>query len=134
MVFDPQAVPHDREGFMAWYFEQTKWSEAHGYDNPKVTKPELNSWFLDMSLEFPSIDDPKHRDDIDNTKLSGYNFGSVIIYVTFAWSEAENAYEAMFRLAKKHKIGFFDVSKSNGQVWLPDTNGNYHCIHGECSE
>lgn len=134
MVFDPQAAPHTRDEFLAWYFEQTSWSEAHDYDNPKVTTTNLYLWFLDMSLEFPSLDDPKHSNGIDNPRLSGYNFGSVIIYVTFAWSEVENAYEAMFRLAQKHKIGFFDVSASNGEVWLPDSNGDYRCIHGERSE
>ncbi len=34
MVFDPKAPPSDREGYMAWYDQQTLWNEEHSYDNP----------------------------------------------------------------------------------------------------
>ncbi len=132
MVFDPVIAPRDRDGFMSWYDKQTEWSESHDYSNPEVTTPELHSWFLDMIEEFPWIDDPKYMDDVDNPKLTEYNFGSSIIYVAFAWSEAVNARETVFKLARKHKIGFFDVSAENGQVWLPDAKGDYRCIHGDC--
>ncbi|HZM22613.1 MAG TPA: hypothetical protein VFC02_12775 [Anaerolineales bacterium] len=132
MVFDPQTAPSDRDGFMAWYDKQTEWSENHDYSNPEVTAHELISWFLDMIVEFPWIDDPKHMDEVDNPKLTEYNFGRSIIYVAFTWSEAANARETMFKLAQKHKVGFFDVSAENGQVWAPSVNGKYRCIHGDC--
>src|SRR6266508_1251050 len=132
MVFDPVIAPRDRDGFMSWYDKQTEWSESHDYSNPEVTTPELHSWLLDLIEEFAWIDDPKYMDDVDNPKLTEYNFGSSIIYVAFAWSEAVNARETVFKLARKHKIGFFDVSAENGQVWLPDAKGDYRCIHGDC--
>ena len=132
MIFDPISASHDRDEFMSWYDKQTEWSENHDYANPEVITPSLRSWYLDMILEFPSIDDPVHMEE-DNPRLSEYNFGSSIIYVAFAWSQATNAREAVFRLAKKHKIGFFDVSAEDGGVWLPDAHGEYRCIHGDCS-
>jgi hypothetical protein len=116
---------------MSWYDKETEWSENHDYANPEVTTPLLRSWYLDMIVEFPSIDDPAHMEE-DNPRLSEYNFGSSIIYIAFAWSQATNAREAVFRLAKKHKVGFFDVSAEDGGVWLPDANGEYRCIHGDC--
>jgi len=134
MVFDPKISLYERDKFLTWYFDQTEWSEDHDYQNPDATTPELHSWYLEMALEFPSIDDPNYADDVDNSKLTEYNFGSSIIYMAFAWSEMEDAREAVFRLAKKHKIGFFDVSAKNGQVWFPDANGDYRCIHGDCSQ
>ncbi len=134
MVFDPAIAPRDRDGFMAWYGQQTKWSESHDYENLEVTTPELQAWFLDMIVEFPSIGDPQYTDEVDNPKLSEYAFGLSIIYAGFAWSEAVNARERVVRLAEKHKVGFFDVSAENGQVWVPGADGDYRCIHGECSE
>ncbi|MEW5942004.1 MAG: hypothetical protein AB1750_20250, partial [Chloroflexota bacterium] len=133
MVFNPLVAPRDRDGFMAWYDRQTLWSENHDYANTEVTTPDLHSWFLDMIVEFPSIDDPEYMEE-DNPRLSEYNFGASIIYAAFAWSEAKNARATVFRLAEKHKVGFFDVSAENGQVWLPDANGEYRCIHGDCSK
>jgi hypothetical protein len=132
MVFDPQIAPRDRDRFITWYDKQTEWSENHDYANPEVTTPELHSWFLDMIVEFPSMDDPRQMEE-DNPKLSEYNFGRSIIYATFAWSEAKIARKVVFKLAQKHKVGFFDVSAGNGQVWLPVANGDYRCIHGDCS-
>ena len=134
MVFDPLKPPRDRNGFMAWYDKQTEWSENHDYSHPEVTMPELQIWFQEMIMQFPWIDDPNYLNDIDNPKLAEYNFGRSIIYVAFAWSEAENAREAVFQLAQKHKVGFFDVSAENGQVWLVDDKGEYRCIHGDCSD
>jgi hypothetical protein len=132
MVFDPLAPPKDRNGFMIWYEEQMMWSEEHDDSHLEVSAPSLVSWFLDMSMEFPSFDDPQNADKIDDQKLTEYSFGKSIIYTNFNWSEAENARRVMFELARKHKIGFFDVSAEDGQVWVPDANGNYRCMHGDC--
>jgi len=37
MVFDPTVAPRACKDFMAWYKQQTQWSEDHGYDDPKVS-------------------------------------------------------------------------------------------------
>jgi len=130
MVFDPVAPPKDRDGFMRWYDHQTKWSEGHDYLSPAVSTPELHAWFLDMIKEYPPIEGPYASDDDDGPGLASYSAGKSLIYVCFAWPEAENAYNSVFRLAKQHQVGFFDASATNGQVWLPDSSGEFICIHG----
>ena len=39
----------------------------------------------------------------------------------------------MCDVAKKHGIGFFDVSSDDGDVWAPKNYGTYECIHGRGS-
>jgi len=47
-------------------------------------------------------------------KVSDYSIGKSAICVAFAWSQAEAACQAMFSLAKKHKVGYFDVRAADG--------------------
>ena len=130
MVFDPDGPPPDRAGFMDWYFPQTEWAEDHGYDDPQVCTTALRSWFLEMIKAYPAMNGPYAVDDPDHPKVTDYSVGRAVIYAAFAWSEAEGAYRAMFELAKKHKVGFFDVSADDGEVWMPTPNGDYACVHG----
>ena len=130
MVIDPKAPPSGRTGFMDWYRQQTQWKEGHRYDNPDVSAPELRAWFLEMITQYPAMNGPYASEDVDNSKVTDYSVGRSVIYAAFAWSEAEAAFEIMFRLAKKHSIGFFDVSAGNGGVWVPDSAGDYVCVHG----
>jgi hypothetical protein len=130
MVFDPSAPPPDRAGYMAWYHEQTQWSEVHDYDDPKVSTPELRAWFLEMIQAFPAMNGPYASDDVDDPRVTDYCVGKSVIYAAFAWSESVVALETMFELARKHKVGFFDVSSDNGQVWMPDGAGGWDCVPG----
>jgi hypothetical protein len=131
MVFDPEAPPPDRDGFMDWYRQQTKWEEGHRYDNPEVSTPELRAWFHEMITHFPAMNGPFASDDVDNPKVTDYSVGRSVIYAGFAWSQAEEAFRTMFSLAEKHRVGFFDVSASDGGVWMPDSEGHYTCAHGQ---
>jgi hypothetical protein len=131
MVFDPKSAPPDRDGFMNWYKQQTGWEEGHSYDNPDVSTPELRAWFLEMITIYPPMNGLYQSEDVDNPKVTDYSVGKTAIYAAFAWSEAESAFKTMFRLAEKHKVGFFDVSSNNGGVWLPDSTGRYVCVHGQ---
>ena len=131
MVFDPQAPPRDRDGFMAWYKEQTQLSEKHTYDDPAVSTRELRAWFLDMIREYPPLNGPHATEDVDNPKQTDYSIGKSVIYACFAWSEAVPASTATFGLAEKHQIGFFDVSTDDGGVWMPNGSGGYSCVHGQ---
>ena len=128
MVFDPGVAPLDRPGFMIWYENLTEWDEGHGYDDPVVSTPALRSWFLEMIREYPAMNGPYAVDDVDNPKLTDYSVGQTAIYACFAWSECENAYRAMITLPRKHGVAFFDVSGSNGQVWVPGSNKDYVCV------
>ncbi len=119
-VFEPSARPPNHAGFLAWYKEQTKWGEGHSYDDPKVTTPVLRGCFLEMIQTFPALNGPYASEaNIDNVKTTDYSIGRTMIYAGFAWSEIENVRPAMFALAQKHRVGFFDVSANDGEVWLP---------------
>src|SRR6266446_4847924 len=131
MVFDPKAPPAGRAGFMAWYRQQTGWQEGHSYNDPEVSTPELRGWFLEIITKYPAMNGPHASDDVDNPKVTDYSVGKSVIYAAFAWSEAKAAFENMFSLAKKHRVGFFDVSAGNGGVWVPESTGAYSCIHGQ---
>ena len=55
--------------------------------------------------------------------MTDYSVGRTAIYACFAWSKAEAAYATVVRLAAKHGVGFFNVSSSKSEVWLPDGKG-----------
>jgi hypothetical protein len=120
MVFEPSAAPKDREQFMTWYREQITWSEAHSYDNPSVSSPALQAWFHEMIQFFPAMNGPFSSDDDDDPKVTDHCIGKTVIYSGFAWSCAEEARSVMEQLAKKHQVGFFDVSANQGEIVFPD--------------
>lgn len=119
MVFDPTAAPRTRKEFMAWYALQTQWSEDHCYDDPKVSSAQLRSWFMEIIETYPAMNGPFASDDIDNEKLTDYSVGKDVIYACFAWSQMEPSFKAMATLAKKHGVGFFDVSADDGAIVFP---------------
>ena len=74
-----------------------------------------------MAQQFPPLNGPIARDDFDAPKIADYSVWPQAIYVAFAWSMAQPAREAMFRLARKHRLGFYDVSGDSGDglIWTP---------------
>ena len=114
MVFEPSAAPRDRAEFRTWYDAQTQWSEPHGYNDPAVTSPALRRWYEAMIREFPNLNDPNLRDEDLNDRLTDYSIGTQLIYAGFRWSEADEAYDAVRRLAVEHEVGFYDVSGDDG--------------------
>jgi hypothetical protein len=123
MVFRPDSAPRTRTEFMNWYHDQTKWGEGHSYNDPIVTSDDLRNWFMEMTKTFPAMNGPYAVDDPDNEFVTDYCIGKDVIYVTFAWSIAEKAYEVMKNIADKHKVGFFDASANDGDILFPDNNG-----------
>jgi hypothetical protein len=121
MVFETGAAPKEHKGFIEWYFRQTKWSEGHSYNDPGVASARLQAWFSDMILAFPPLNGPLAKEELpdDEGTASDYSIGRQFIYIGFAWSKAEAAYQAVVSLAAKHQLGFFDVSSSEEEVWLP---------------
>ena len=124
MVFRPDIAPRTRVEFLKWYHIQVQWSEGHSYSDPAVTSDNLKNWFFEMIESFPALNGPyaKDEDDVDDY-TTDYCIGKDVIYVTFAWSLAESAYEKMKTLAEKHQVGFFDVSSNEGDILFPDNNG-----------
>jgi hypothetical protein len=130
IVFDVQASPRDRLGFLNWYKEQVRWFEDHSYDDDALATPQLRVWFSEMRQGFPALNGSYSTDDLDNPRLTEYKIGQHIICASFGWAEAPNGLKEMFRLATKHKVGFFDVSAIEGGVWMPNSSGRYLRVHG----
>jgi hypothetical protein len=130
MVFDVAAAPAGREAFMAWYRQQSEWSEEHDYDDPAVSTPALRAWFMELIERFPAMNGPLAPKDEpeDDALLTDYSVGKSVIYAAFAWSKSEAAREAVFSLAAKHGLGFFDASSNHAGVWLPK-NGELVLTH-----
>jgi hypothetical protein len=125
MVFDVEAAPRNRSDFMAWYEQQTQWSESHGYNDPDVPTPPLRAWFREMIKSFPPMNGPLASEDMEDPNVTDYSVGRSVIYAAFAWSQAEAARRRMLTLAAKHRVGFFDVSAKDGAVWLPGPGGTF---------
>lgn len=94
---------------MQWYTAQVDWTEEHAYDDPSVTTPALKAWLREMKQTFPDLNGPYVTDD-NELYWADYAIGRQVIYIAFGWSVAGEAYEAVYRLAAKHQVGFFDVS------------------------
>jgi hypothetical protein len=132
MAFAPKAAPSERVAFLDWYRQQTKWTPGRKDDDPSSSSPALRAWFLEMIKQYPAMNGPYSQKDadVDDPRLTDYSVSDSIIYAAFAWSEAQTVHAIMLDLAKKHGVGFFDVSAENGGVWVPKEDGQYVCIHG----
>lgn len=130
MVFDPSAPPRDRDGFITWYVCQTQWDPAVDCNDPNIAPEALRRWFFEMIAEFPAMNGPHASEHFENPKLSDYCFTRAAVFACFAWSELEAAYCAVLERARKHGVGFFDISADDGEVWLPDQAGHYVPVHG----
>jgi hypothetical protein len=125
MVFEPASAPEERNEFLTWYKKLTQWNEEHSYNDPAVSSPALKAWFTDMIQTFPTMNGPlaPDADPDDEALLTDYSVGREAIYAAFAWSKAEQAYQTMFDLAARHRVGFFNVSSQGLEIWWPDTDG-----------
>jgi hypothetical protein len=128
MVFAPDAAPFKRPAFLDWYEAQTAWTEDHDYDAPAVAAPALQAFYADLAADFPpvpaNVDEPESGTD--------YTIGRALIYMSFLdWDRIDAAWEAVYRLAAKHELGFFDVSSDLAEVWLPDRKGGLRVAHSD---
>ncbi len=121
MVFDKEQAPSNKEAFLKWYDEQTKWTEPHDYQTVAYTSRALQKWYEDMTQQFPDMNladeellDEDEDDELES-RFTEYSIGHAIIYTAFAWSVADEAFNVMKELAQKHGVGFFNVS-GDGEV------------------
>lgn len=49
VVFSKNIKPRREDEFVAWYKEQVKWKETHGYTNPKIAVEDLRNWYSEMT-------------------------------------------------------------------------------------
>lgn len=129
MVFEKTKAPAGRKEFMAWYEKQCEWSENHDYQTISVSSPALQNWFMEMIEKFPPMNGAyaSNIDSLDEDEAEAleqhmvdYSIGYDVIYAAFSWSVADEAYELMRTLARKHNVGFFDVSADECEIILPD--------------
>jgi hypothetical protein len=116
LVFDPAHAPKEREAFLRWWDAQAEWSEPHPYNDPAFTTPSLRAWFMEMIERFPALNGPyaASRD----RRAADYCIGYNVIYVAIS-SDKHATHERAFELAGKHRLGFFEASSSDGEIWLP---------------
>jgi hypothetical protein len=116
LVFDPAHAPKEREAFLQWWDAQAEWSEPHRYNDPAFTTPSLRAWFMDMIERFPALNGPYagSRDQ----RRADYCIGYHVIYVAIS-SDKQATHERAHELAGKHRLGFFEASSSDGEIWLP---------------
>ena len=100
MVFEKTKAPNTKKEFMVWYDKQTEWEEEHDYETIGVSSPNLQNWFMEMKDTFIPMNG-EYAPNFDNLA-------------------EDEAYELMRDLAKKHNVGFFDVSGEKGDIILPD--------------
>ncbi|MEN2749161.1 hypothetical protein [Sphingomonas sp. T9W2] len=103
---------------MQWFEAQTDWGEGEG--TVEALPEALRHWHQAMLLAWPDMQEVED-DRIDDPHVTGYSVGAHVIYVDFRWSVAEEAYEAVRRLAVEHRVGFYDVSgdEGNGEIYFP---------------
>ncbi len=120
-VFDPVSVPREREAFLAWFRSQTEWTEEHGYNDPTVTTPPLQSWYEVIRQSYPNMNGPDAADDDRIDDAADYSIGRRLIYAAFRWSQAEEVYPLVRRFAVEHQVGFYDVSgdEGAGEIYFP---------------
>lgn len=128
MVFAPGAAPAKRAAFLDWYDRQTEWDGEHDYDDPATAGPALRAFYADLAAEFPPVQDG----DAEPEGGTEYTIGPDLIYLSFYdWDKIDQAYEAVYRLAARHELGFFDVSSDLAEAWLPDRKGGLRIAHSD---
>ncbi|NRD79727.1 hypothetical protein HPT25_20425 [Bacillus sp. BRMEA1] len=127
MVFEKTKAPKTKKEFMAWYENLTSWSEDVDYNEISHAATLLQNWFKESIKTFPTMNgsfapsDDEINDNLElEERLTDYCIASNAIYMAFAWSVAEEAYEHVRKLAIKHDVGFFNVSSVHGEIILPD--------------
>jgi hypothetical protein len=130
MVFAPEAAPAKRAAFLDWYDAQTEWDEEHGYDDLASTTPGLQAFYRDMVESFPPLALDEENDETEDAGTD-YTIASSLIYMSFPWNKVDEAYEAVYRLAAKYELGFFDVSSDIAETWLPDRKGGLRVAHSD---
>jgi hypothetical protein len=127
VAFEPNSALDDRDSYMKWFKQEMQ--SAESYD-PDVLTPKLRAWFHEMRKTFPPMNGPLASDDVDDPNLTEYGLGRSVIYASFSWSRAQAAYERATKLAAMHGVGFYDISSTSGDIWLPTSDGRFEQLAG----
>jgi|CXWL01.1.fsa_nt_gi hypothetical protein len=118
MVFDPAGAPGAAAVFESWFQSKMEEIDECLVLDPAAMTPSLRGWYADMTIDFP---DHNASTDVDGLgdAATGYSACPTAIYADFRWPKSESAFRRVTELAAKHRLGFYDVSGSKGQVWGP---------------
>lgn len=141
LVFDPEIAPRDRSDFMTWYGNLTKWEEQRDYNSSIGMTGNLPTFFERLREKFPAMNGPFAYDFdqvepeppsfwrklwggtqtpateiFDESLVTDYTLAENAIYMAFAWSVSDRAYNRVFNAALSTGVGFFDVSANDGAI------------------
>lgn len=148
LVFDPNIAPRDRDEFMTWYGNITKWEEDRDYNSPDGMTGNLPKFFDRIREEFPPMNDPfaydfdesptlpvkekpqgflqkifgqkkavePEKPTFNEALVTDYTLAESAIYMAFAWSVSDQAFNRVVNAALSSEVGFFDVSANNGVI------------------
>lgn len=136
VIFSSESAPTERSAFLTWFIEESTWKEGVSYLDPNICTPKLQAWLVDMVTQFPAMNGPLSdaRFNEDEVKLTDYSIGPLIVYASFRWEKAEQAYEHVLGLAAKHQVGFYDASGAKAEVWKPIGLGRLELAHRESDD
>jgi len=127
MVFEKNDAPKNKKDFMEWYHKQKEWSEGHDYNDPAITSNNLRKFFMEIIKKYPPMNGPFALNDDEIAKmknesyLTDYSIGKVVIYATFAYSVSAQAYRTVRQLARKYDVGMFTASYiEDGKIIFSD--------------
>jgi hypothetical protein len=116
LVFELDGVPRSAGEFAAWFQDVMGEIDATRVHDPTTMSPRLQGWLKDMLAEFPDYNDPDFDDENPTIRATGYSICDRAIHTEFRWQAAEAAYAATLGFARKHGLGFFDLSGKKGNV------------------
>lgn len=131
-VFDPRDELRDPSTFRSWYVQRVKWEGIVHFDEAPKSTDLLQAWFRDMAEIFPPMNGLR-RPPFEDTErwnwVADYSFTTDLIHVGFLSAQQKLAYDSVYRLAARHRVGFYDVSGSPGEVWFPTRAGGLEVVH-----
>lgn len=119
MVFDVDKAPKTKTEFLQWYKEVTDWKEGNMYDDITISSPSIQQWYYEMIKTYPPMNGQFSPTDEELEEIEGleermtdYSIGDSFIYMCFAWSVADKAYDAAVKAAFNSGLGVFYLSAS----------------------
>lgn len=116
LVFDKDKAPTEPMEFLKWFYQKSDWDSNRDYMDIKGTSQPLVDFFMEIIKEYPMMNGiyAPTEEEIENnpeleSKLTDYTIDDDLIYMGFAWSEADKACERVEELAYQYGLGYFDM-------------------------
>jgi hypothetical protein len=116
VVFDAASAPRDLDSLFEWLDAQD--ATMTDFDDVSVTTSALRAWFMDMIKDYPAMNGPLAASDAEESRVTDYSIAPFSITAALSYSVAGNGAAHAFRLAQKHRVGFFDMSGGT-EAWFP---------------